>query len=434
MVNVSNPRLTEYAFAVFSLLLFSGGYWHLLAAPNTHELERSALLLIRSIFISVYAISLLLLLPRWRQALRAAVTEKSVVTLGLLAMLSTMWSDLPVDTFRSGIALLGTTLFGVYLGVSFRASEQVALLFFATSIAAMSSFAVTFMYPDYGLMQTSHVGAWRGIYPHKNMLGFVMVLGLLSAYLLSNQQERYRFLTGTMFGLFLVMLMLTVSKASLGHAVMLSILLLGVAIHIRRSDLAVVGVITLTLAGASLVGHLAAYCEPGMPSALTRTGTCDSDTNSVQSLRGFTGRTDLWAIAMERIEKRPLTGYGFYATWKHSKEFNEELQEREINWDPDHAHNGYLDLLLNLGILGMVVFLAGFSRNTVNAVRRARRGCSWIAFWPILFLGLLVIVNLLESALVVQNNIAWVLYVAISVDLHMRRKNLKTQDIRSLRN
>jgi O-antigen ligase len=71
----------------------------------------------------------------------------------------------------------------------------------------------------------------------------------------------------------------------------------------------------------------------------------------------FTGRTDIWTFALQSLQERLMTGYGFAAFWGSSSMQN--LPEG-MEWaqTASHSHNGYLDTALAMGIPGMVLLIA----------------------------------------------------------------------------
>lgn len=71
----------------------------------------------------------------------------------------------------------------------------------------------------------------------------------------------------------------------------------------------------------------------------------------------LTGRQGIWQAVLERANERPVVGWGFATPWLPS----EPLFDR---WIVDHgetvmqAHNMWLDVYLQLGIIGVVIFAA----------------------------------------------------------------------------
>jgi O-antigen ligase len=99
--------------------------------------------------------------------------------------------------------------------------------------------------------------------------------------------------------------------------------------------------------------------------------------NRVTTVEGGTGRTDVWTVGWRMVEHDPWRGVGAgnFAT----SSVHYLLQPGSIKRDdfivdtPKVAHNMYLEVLAEIGILGLVLFLSilGFS---LSCVVRAARG------------------------------------------------------------
>jgi O-antigen ligase len=73
----------------------------------------------------------------------------------------------------------------------------------------------------------------------------------------------------------------------------------------------------------------------------------------------FTGRTDIWSFALQSLQQRLLTGYGFSSFWGSSAIQN--LPEgKEWAAFASHSHNGYLDTALGMGLPGLALLLVVF--------------------------------------------------------------------------
>jgi O-antigen ligase len=92
-----------------------------------------------------------------------------------------------------------------------------------------------------------------------------------------------------------------------------------------------------------------------------------SDTAEVTSL---TGRLPLWQDLTPSIAARPVTGHGFGAFW--SPERILALADAQ-GWAISHAHSDYIDLLLALGVPGLLCYVAVMSLGLAAALRAAQR-------------------------------------------------------------
>jgi O-antigen ligase len=70
----------------------------------------------------------------------------------------------------------------------------------------------------------------------------------------------------------------------------------------------------------------------------------------------FTGRTDIWTFAVQALQQRLPTGYGFSAFWGSSA--IQDLPEgKEWAAYASHSHNGYLDTALGMGLPGLALLI-----------------------------------------------------------------------------
>jgi O-antigen ligase len=88
------------------------------------------------------------------------------------------------------------------------------------------------------------------------------------------------------------------------------------------------------------------------------------EADSVQTL---TGRLPLWELSSTYVWQRPVFGYGFDSFWTPDRIrfFSAQLQ-----WAVPHSHNGFIELALDLGGAGLIIYLIQFAR-TWLLLRRA---------------------------------------------------------------
>ena len=137
----------------------------------------------------------------------------------------------------------------------------------------------------------------------------------------------------------------------------------------------------------------------------------------------LTGRTDLWPLVIEMIWKHPWIGYGYSGFWRG---WNGESAYiwRASGWTPTHPHNGFLALWVDLGILGLGLFLLGLWRGLVQGLHWLRVSKTSINTYPIIHITFLVISNLTESNLYISNSLTWILYVSTSFAVSQKLNEL----------
>ena len=405
----------EKAFAVLVLLLSTGALVQLLLNPGlgstfppTSQFLAEGDPINQAIWVGIYCIVLLLVIARWKQFIQVTTRDKLLLLLVGIALLSVLWSDAPEVTLRRTVGLIGTTMIGAYLATRFSPSMLLRLLAWAMGIAALLSFVFAVALPSYGIEHTG-TGAWQGIYVGgKNALGRAMALSALVFCLLAFSGGRYRWVAWGGFGLSVGLILLSDSQTSLVSLLIVLLLLPAYAALRLRYTLAIPCVIVV-----ALVGGIAALWIGNNLSIVLE--VLDRDVT-------LTTRTDLWPAVLDVIWHRPLLGYGYGAFWLgwQGESAHVWLWNRSVHLESLHAHNGILDLWLNLGLLGVLTFTGGFLLAFLRAIDWARLRKTAVELLPITFLTLMLLYNILESAILIHNNIMWILYVTVVLWLGVR--------------
>ncbi|MGB3614293.1 MAG: O-antigen ligase, partial [Elainellaceae cyanobacterium] len=131
----------------------------------------------------------------------------------------------------------------------------------------------------------------------------------------------------------------------------------------------------------------------------------------------FSGRTDLWSIALTKIQERLWWGYGYGGFWRGWSGPSADVWFLEP-WFPKHSHNGYLDLWLDVGLLGMVVFGLGLAFAFYRAIRRVSVTQTSEYLLPLAYLTFMLLYNLTESVWLLQNTFFWIFYVTTVCTRH----------------
>jgi O-antigen ligase len=146
-----------------------------------------------------------------------------------------------------------------------------------------------------------------------------------------------------------------------------------------------VGVLTLLMLGLRLVNKRAIgmYVLIGILALVAGEMLFGIYGNVVQFLGRdltLTDRTELWPVLL-KLQPDPVFGAGFESFWLGARV--EELWAR-FNWHPGQAHNGYLELYLNLGMVGIVLFagliIGTFGKICLTLLRQFELGRFRLAF------------------------------------------------------
>ncbi|MFT3852373.1 MAG: O-antigen ligase [Ilumatobacteraceae bacterium] len=71
----------------------------------------------------------------------------------------------------------------------------------------------------------------------------------------------------------------------------------------------------------------------------------------------LTSRTKIWSGVWAAIEKKPWQGYGVGGVWTNPTAEPTKSILRGLGFIVVHSHNGYLELLLQLGVIGLASFM-----------------------------------------------------------------------------
>lgn len=130
----------------------------------------------------------LALLPATRPA-RTFLAEAGrgvapLVPLLVLAPLSAVWSVEPGVTLERSAWLIGSTVVGVCLGRAYSSLEQARLVALTLTAVAVASAVVVLVWPEHGVMDGNHSGAWSGVFHNRNTLGRVTALSTVACAVL----------------------------------------------------------------------------------------------------------------------------------------------------------------------------------------------------------------------------------------------------------
>lgn len=376
------------------LVLASGAGQGIFANPNvTTTAEGQPLTQVA--FAGLYLAFFLILLWKFRKtALFLILKEKWTLILCTWVLASTLWSVGPGETIRRALALVGTSIVGLYIGMRFEPKQQLKMIALIAGIGAVGSLAAGLLFPGIGVTAD---GSWQGVYFPKNSLGRMMALSAICFALLALGQRRHRPVRIAMF--LLSCLLLVLSKSA--TAVVVCFLVFALfpfrkLLYLRPRTFAAV-----SLVGGVVVAGLALWTADHLDDLLLSLGRTSS----------LTGRIPLWGYVIKAIGDRPLMGYGFGAFWNS---WAGERVSDAAAWEVavPHAHNGFLEMGLGIGFIGLAILGIGMVTNFISAVRVARSSPEVDQAWPLLLIIFTVLYNLTETSLLAVNSLMWMAYVA----------------------
>ncbi|OWY64831.1 hypothetical protein B7486_45125 [cyanobacterium TDX16] len=395
----------EKVFTVISLLTLTGAgfprLYEIVSGESLIVLTSEGVVALQIPFYSIYITTFALILLRWRKIIQALVKGKLLLLLVAIAIVSILWSDAPAITLRRSLAVSGATSFGIYLATRYSQKEQLHLLAWTFGIAVLSSILFTIALPAYTIVPDPNSGAlgsvWQGIYIHKNVFGRMMTLSTIVLAIVAFSPSQSRYLAWITFSLAVSQVILSFSTSSwIILAIVLALFPLYRALRWNFSWM-----LLLYIAVALFCGSLAVLI----------TSNLDLVLNSLGKDLTLTGRTKVWSAVIEKIGERPWLGYGYSAFWRGNEGASAYVRLAS-GWKVAFSHNGLLDLWLDLGFIGVSVYLIGFVKAYTQAITWMRWSKTSYGLWHLILLTFIFLTNFSESTILKSNDIFWVLYTA----------------------
>ncbi len=302
------------------------------------------------------------LIVLWRGGLAwllARTMNLFLLLFAVLAVASIAWSIDPTLTARRLVRLvtiiLSCTAF-VLMGWHARRYQNVVRPIL--TLVLLGSIIFGLVLPALAIHQESSaelLGAWRGLANHKNGLGalscFALIFWVHAA--LTGEVKIVPALAGSAIAV--TTLLLSRSSTSLAVTVFV-IILLAILLRAPQGVRPAVPFFLTMLAGVFFLYSLAILnVIPGLSTLLEPlSALTDKDMT-------LTGRTNIWWILNEHISKHPLLGTGYGAYWTAGPVSGTDSYVfvlRMNGFYPGSAHNGYFEIVNDLGWVGFSVLIA----------------------------------------------------------------------------
>jgi len=349
-------------------------------------------------FLSVLFVFALLILAKRRFRWTRVIKENPWVILLIGYMLvSVVWSDVPYTSIKRWTKELIAVAMA-FIVASEANPRQALQCIFRRIIYLLIPFSYILIhyFPKYGRIYGRWSGAlmWIGAADHKNSLGILCLFTIfyLTWTLIRRRQER--------------------DKPIVWHQTYVEICLLILAIWLfmgpeHTFTYSVTSTVSLTIGLIAFIGLLWMKRQNILIGANTLTviisiiiifgtivpfhgGSILSDAAfAFERSDTLTGRTEIWAYLVTYAMQKSIWGHGFGGFWT-------DVHRAASS---SHAHNGYLDIILNLGFVGLIlssIFL-------IHCLRKAHKtliyefdwGCLWICI-----LLMAVVHNIGESSII----------------------------------
>ena len=295
------------------------------------------------------AIGLLHVLTYLRFYLRVRISLTEVAYL-VVCVASIFWSVNRSTTIARMPSLVSFVLLallvGPALGLAGLCEVFTKVTRFFVAVALLAGYAFPDWAKDPGIPGET---GWASIVASKNYLGLLGVLCFASAILAPTARRR------VLWAALSVLLVLNSRSATSLALVFVTLGSAGFSLAVRqfnskRKQRFIIAFLTAVAGAFALSVVLDASFAAGL---LGRDGT-------------LTGRTAIWDFVWRRIKERPWLGHGYQAYWNVENEFTISIK-RTVGFPVTSAHQGLLDVLLGVGIVGLIITLVMLG--TANLMR-----------------------------------------------------------------
>lgn len=325
----------------------------------------------------------------------------------VFAGFSAIWSVSVYATIFRWLELLFATFAALYFATQYR------LLFFwlnlikASIVLVLINIIFSILLPSLSSPPGyPYYGAWRGIFWHKNHFGlfvtYVNLLCIFFAFYYYRLNEKQYFFWGGVYFITLLVIYLSKSVTALLVAIFLSasFFLLQIWLLIRHR-LKKIHYYLLSIIFLFII--FVGYIELDYIFAL------------IGKDRTLTGRLNLWEYLFENvIFNKFWIGHGFGAFWEIAS--NRINISREIGWSYAIliGDNGFIDIFIHLGIIGLMIFLIIFFSAWKKAFQIAYKDITHpLAFLPLFFLAYVLLANISFSLFIETETLVWIIILQI---------------------
>lgn len=142
----------------------------------------------------------------------------------------------------------------------------------------------------------------------------------------------------------------------------------------------------------------------------------------------LTGRIPLWIILFNSSKEKLLLGYGYEAYWNGIGSPSEYVL-RQLFWVPNDAHNGYIDVILSVGIIGLMLVILKVIDifNSTKALYNTTKDKKLLLVISIIVYVL--ILNVTSTSILVQNSVFWILLISLSIGIRDEKNRLNQSEI-----
>ncbi len=372
----------------------------------------------RGVFSTLIIIGIFILLKRknvvWSDVLRK---NAWIFLLFLYMGLSILWSDFMMVSFKRWIRTTGALIMVLVVLTEPNPREAISTLFRRCFYVHLPLSIIFIKYYRTIGVGWDYLGneSWLGVATHKNHLGqIVMTSGIFFFWSITRTWDKWDKWKIVYLSYLVMSLFLLNGSRSTSSETSTFVFLAGIAMflllylmrtNVKQIERAIVISVFIT-ASLFLIFQFAAESfaqKPLLSMAIEASGHGDT----------FTGRANLWRDIVDIASAHPIIGVGYGSFWIGDMSHN--LWEKYL-WKPEQGHNGYVDVYVELGLIGVSLLIIAIFYAYKNIMKIITRDFHYGIF-NIVILTMILIHNITETSFLRGLHNLWFLLLLVMVKI-----------------
>ena len=386
-------QFAKLQFVIFLLVVFFGTSLPFQSTVENVEDWGTSNIFRQIIFSILLVASLISIFYKRKYAIQIIKSNKYLFIFLLWSFITIAWSYDSMVSFKRFIVFFSTVTSSLSILLYCKRSEDLLKYFFyILGINMVLSLLSVLAIP--GAKDSN--GQWQGLYTDKN--GFAQ-LCLISTVIFSAFFFKNSGLHNKLISVFLILIALVLIVGAGSSTIQVTLLLLfsiSITLYINRIfEKLGLGkfVWFISIVTFSVVIVLIFYTVPELLGSSV--GATGRDLT-------FTGRVYLWELLIYEIQNHFIFGAGFRGFWIIDAKHLWRIYAN-TSWLPTGGHNGYLDMLNELGIIGLTIFSSVIVNYFVKLKKLKQ-------VWGYFFVAT-IIINFTESTFINPGGLTSVMFI-----------------------
>ncbi len=267
--------------------------------------------------------------------------------------------------------------------------------------AAFANVLYTLAFPRFGIMAGSYAGMVKGLFYHKNTMGQFFALAFVIVLPTGMPTWRLRYRTLLRWTTLLMILGLIVVSKSSTAVVMTAVGIAAGAGVMVMQKIGNVGARSIFLFFFCLI--------IGIIGASAYIGAAQLVADAFGKDLTFSGRTNIWEQLIPLIYDKPIFGYGF-ALFRQPDIMEQYVR---VTFDARSTHNTYLELALNIGLPGTILWVVFLFARLGQRITMASRNTAIrsVQSREVALILMVMIGSMMEAGLMLAPVVLWPLLV-----------------------